>query len=160
METDLNSAAMPAVLPQEIQAEPVGNTWRGFGSSWFNQNAIDREEFQRAEQLANNSFLRQSALDTKAFERQKYLRDTAYQSTVEDLKKAGLNPILAYQNGASVSPSVSSGSSQSGRYQRGRSEDGLSTVFKMVAGLVTGLVGAFTDLKGTFYSADSRNKKK
>lgn len=45
---------------------------------------------------------------------QRAMRQTAYQDTVEDMKKAGLNPILAAQNGATSTPS-SSGASIGGQ---------------------------------------------
>lgn len=45
---------------------------------------------------------------------QRAMRQTAYQDTVEDLKKAGLNPILAAMNGATSTPS-SSGASIGGQ---------------------------------------------
>lgn len=41
---------------------------------------------------------------------QRAMRQTAYQDTVEDMKKAGLNPILAAQNGATSTPSSSGAS--------------------------------------------------
>lgn len=41
---------------------------------------------------------------------QRAMRKSAYQDTVEDMKKAGLNPILAAQNGATSTPSSSGAS--------------------------------------------------
>ena len=41
---------------------------------------------------------------------QRAMRQTAYQDTMEDMKKAGLNPILAAQNGATSTPSSSGAS--------------------------------------------------
>lgn len=46
---------------------------------------------------------RKNAMDARDW--QEAMRATAYQTTVKDLAAAGLNPILAYQQGASATPS-------------------------------------------------------
>lgn len=155
---------------QSVRMEPVGNTYRGLFSDWFNSGNISDEDWQRAEQSANNAMYRdihvqnlmnaftsgENALSREFNAReakkdrdwQEYMSNTSYQRVVEDLKKAGLNPILAYDNGgastpagssASSSPSVSSSGRSSGRNVRGTHADTAS--FLKAVGMVTYLAG-------------------
>lgn len=110
-----------------LNVNPFGNTYRGIGSSWFNAENIAREDFVRdlqakyasyqmsmAQQSAQNRFNAEEAQKAREFEER--LSNTAYQRAVQDMKVAGINPVLAYSNGASgaSTPSGSAASSGSG----------------------------------------------
>lgn len=129
-------------------------TYRGIASSWFNADMVAAEDFMRDQQAANNDYFRTLALQKqaqdfnaseaeKARQFQKELSDTSYQRVVEDLKRAGLNPILAYSNGGASSPtgSVASASTGSGtisvsRRTSNNQKDPASEFLSLLAGLL------------------------
>lgn len=156
--TDNSSGAM--AIPG-VQTVPVGDTWRGFGSDWFNKSAKENEDFRRAEQSANNALYRDlyymgKSNEFSANEAQKNrdwqerLSNTAYQRAVADMKLAGINPLLAYDNGGASTPSgsaaSSSGSRSSAGYHGSKGGDPLNSVFSAVVKVLAGALTHRPDL--------------
>lgn len=70
-------------------------------------NAQNTTEFNAAEAAANRDFQAQQAKEQMHF--QERMSSTAYQRATGDMKAAGLNPMLAYSQGAASSPSGAAG---------------------------------------------------
>lgn len=71
------------------------------------ENALNRT-FQQ--NMSNAAMAFEDSQAQKAMDFSERMSNTAYQRSIEDLKRAGLNPILAYTNGPSSTPSGVSGS--------------------------------------------------
>ena len=84
----------------------VGSYWGPVGSAVGSAAgaALDSSMDQEAANQYN------SAEAVSAYRRQREARQTAYQDTMADLHKAGLNPMLAVNNGVTQLPSAMSAS--------------------------------------------------
>lgn len=156
LRSSYSNASMPVDNPLSgINTSAQGSTYRGPFSSWLNQSNIEKEDFSRAEQSANNSFLRDLYMtqynnEFNASEAQK-ARDfqvdfakNSYKYAVEGMKAAGLNPVLAYQNGSAQAPSSVSAHSGSSYYSgrssyrsstRDNAADIVASLLKVAAGM-------------------------
>ena len=154
-------SATPYAYNQNSLADEIGlkapGAYRGLGSSWFNAEAVAQEDWYRNEQAQNNQLFRDLYFQeqTNAFNAQEAqkqrdyderMSNSQYQRAVDDMKKAGLNPVLALGgNGASFhgGASASSGGSRSSSgYRSSGANDDLGSLLGTVASVVAGLYTA------------------
>lgn len=128
--------------------QPIGNTWRGFGANELNANNIAREDWLRGEQSAQLAFQRESEFNAAEAQKnrdwQERLANTEIQRRMADLKKSGLNPVLAYTQGGASTPggSTASASSRQGSDGKGGSSSLLGDILKTLPSIMAGLYSA------------------
>lgn len=127
----------------------------------LNPQRAEERAFERAEVSANNHLLRDLYIQNNAnqfnaeqaqiqrdFEKQ--MSDTAYQRAVEDMKKAGINPIMALSNGGAEVPQGASASASSARSGGANSSsinrNSIASVLYGVFSIASGLISGKTDL--------------
>lgn len=113
-------------------------------------NTMQSQDFAREQmrfqELSNAKAMKFSSEEAKKNrDWQENMSNTSHQRQVADLIKAGLNPILSVNNGAST-PSGSSASGVSSQGAKGEVDTGVTNLF---SGLIQALVGQATALQTT-----------
>lgn len=129
--TDLNSASFISpslsIASNAFSSSPIGSVFAnmlGLENYGNAINAIIDRKYNSAEAEKNRQF-------------QEYMSNTSYQRAVEDLKKAGLNPILAVSNGGASTPSGATATANSSSfYQKNQTGLDVNTLSKIIGGII------------------------
>lgn len=113
----LSSTANAGFSNADSWANTVEDSWSDSGSYSMGMSQSAQDLWTDAESANRNAAL--EAEKNRAY--QTYMANTAYQRAVQDLKAAGLNPVLAALNGGAATPAGATAQSFMNSYGTSRS---------------------------------------
>lgn len=114
-----------------------------YNNQWSAQQAQNQMDYQDRSNAKAMAFSQQEAQKNRDW--QEKMSNTSHQRQVADLLKAGLNPILSVNNGAST-PVGSSASGVASQGSKGDTDTGMTNLF---SGLLQAVIGQATALETT-----------
>lgn len=123
---------------------------------WAEEQAQKQMDFQTSANKIAMDFAAEQADKERAFQTE--MANSAWQRAVEDMKKAGLNPILAYSQGGAAVPSVNSASGVTSVGSKASMSDTGYNAAELDYAYTKMVVNAATDILGDILNFASKGK--
>lgn len=147
--------SIPGVGKTYVSSDSLPNQADLYDENYYRTLALmeKQEEFQRVANASAMDFNAEQAKIAREFSRE--LSDTAWQRAVSDMKKAGLNPALAYSQGPASTPGAASASGVSSSGASGSLSDTGYQYYNNLHDMFTTLINSATSIMKSFINGEN-----